>query len=521
MNEHKRLPYAWRQYEAGKEYKERIGLYGRVAENERFYRGDQWHGSGGVALPKPVFNVVRRVCDHLVGSVARAAFRIDYTDERVTHGEGEDATVLQSALSLLTDSAASRWENDRMDRTVYRLLLDAAISGDGVLYCYWDPEKKTGQPFMGDIVTETVDSTSLFVADVNRADLQSQEYVILSGRATVKSLREEARRNGVPEETVKRIRPDELCEERAGDLSAIELSGEENGKATYLLYFYKENGTVHFEKSVREAVIARADTGQRLYPIAYFSWMPTKNSFHGTSPITGMIPNQRFINRAYAMVMKHMQDTAFSKVIYDKSKIPEWSNEIGEAIGANGGGNISDAVSVVGVGQMQDGFIELIRRAIEDTKEMAGATEAALGDAEAKNTSAILALQESAQIPLRQVRTAFLQCLEDLGDIWADMTLAYYPAGRLLASNGAGDAHTAEELFVLRDAILSARVSAEETGRYTAAASQNLLDKLLDGGYITPEEYLSRIPDGAISGKIELHTRMRERENGGDENGRE
>ena len=62
------------------------------------------------------------------------------------------------------------------------------------------------------------------------------------------------------------------------------------------------------------------------------------------------------------MVMKHMQDTAFSKVIYDKSKIPEWSNEVGEAIAAMGGGNISDAVSVVGVGKMQDGYSELIRR---------------------------------------------------------------------------------------------------------------------------------------------------------------
>ena len=520
MNKNRSLSHAWRQYEAGKEYKERIGLYTRVRENERFYRGDQWHGSQGVELPKPVFNVIRRVIDYLIGSVARAEYRIGYTDESLPFRTREMRETVAEALSALTEAAGARWENDRMDRLVYRLLLDAAISGDGVLYCYWDPEKRTGQPFTGDVVTETFDNTNLFVSDVNRPDLQSQEYVILSGRATVRGLREEAMRNGMSDTDARRIRSDREWECGAGDLSNEELPGEENEKATYILYFWKENGTVHFEKSVRDAVIARADTGQRLYPVAYFNWMPTKNSFHGTSPITGLLPNQKFINRAYAMVMKHMQDTAFSKVIYDKSKIPEWSNEVGEAIAAMGGGNISDAVSVVGVGEMQDGFIELIRRAIEDTKELCGATEAALGDIEATNTSAILALQESAQIPLRQVRTAFLQCLEDLGDIWADMMLAYYPKERLLPARVGSNVRTAEELLQLRDAVLSARVSAQEKSRYSAAAGQALLDRLLDGGFITPEEYLRRIPDGAISGKDELIERLAtaQAENGGEAN---
>ena len=35
---------AWQEYEAGKEYKRRIGLYETVRRNERFYRGDQWRG---------------------------------------------------------------------------------------------------------------------------------------------------------------------------------------------------------------------------------------------------------------------------------------------------------------------------------------------------------------------------------------------------------------------------------------------------------------------------------------------
>ena len=58
----------WRQYEAGRNYKRQIGLYSRIAENERFYRGDQWRGGEG--LPKPVFNVISRIVDYLVSSAA-------------------------------------------------------------------------------------------------------------------------------------------------------------------------------------------------------------------------------------------------------------------------------------------------------------------------------------------------------------------------------------------------------------------------------------------------------------------
>ena len=59
----------WLQYEAGKDYKRRIGLYETVRQNERFYRGDQWHGVGAENLPKPVFNIVRRVADYLASTI--------------------------------------------------------------------------------------------------------------------------------------------------------------------------------------------------------------------------------------------------------------------------------------------------------------------------------------------------------------------------------------------------------------------------------------------------------------------
>ena len=67
---------AWRQYEAGKDHKRRIGLFENARKNEAFYRGDQWQNGEGGNLPRPVFNIIRRVVDYLVSSVASSDISI-------------------------------------------------------------------------------------------------------------------------------------------------------------------------------------------------------------------------------------------------------------------------------------------------------------------------------------------------------------------------------------------------------------------------------------------------------------
>ena len=82
---------AWRQYEAGKEYKRRMGLYETVRNNEQFYRGDQWSGMANRDLPKPVFNILKRVSDYLVCSVASADLQIRFTNEDIPFAESESS----------------------------------------------------------------------------------------------------------------------------------------------------------------------------------------------------------------------------------------------------------------------------------------------------------------------------------------------------------------------------------------------------------------------------------------------
>lgn len=495
------LSKAWLQYEAGKEYKRRIGLYCTVRENERFYRGDQWHMIESKNLPRPVFNIVRRVVDYLTCSVTPEKVSIRYVDEKSPYNNEVDRERAERITSILSANACYRWEKNGMDSKLYDLVNNAAITGDGVLYSYWKSDAAGDGSFEGDIVTEVVDNVNLFVADMNKRDIQSQEYIILSGRASVASLKKEAREGGASERDVLKIVADSPDDgEKSGDFSSLELKGDDEEKATYIIKFWKEDGRVLFEKSTRECVISRVKTPCTLYPVAYFNWFTSKNCFHGTSVVSGMVPNQKYINRAYAMVMKHMSDTAFSKVIYDKSKIPEWSNEVGEAIAAHSGTNVSDAVTVLGVGKLQEGYLDFLANVISTTKELSNATETALGNVTPQNTSAIIAIKESAKVPLKLVRAALYRCIEDLANIWSDMALAYYASDRLVPMLDKDGKYSSCALLLEKNEKILPRafVDVVDSSAYSSAITVSILDKLLDSGKISVEQYLKLIPSECV-----------------------
>ena len=496
---------AWQLYENGKEYKRRIGLYETVRRNERFYRGEHWQNTSA-DLPRPVFNLIRRITDYLVCAIIPGNLSIRYTDDKLPFiGSSLVRARISEGIGILNQNASYRWKRNGMLALSHKALLNAAISGDGVFYCYWDDSYNDGQPFRGDIRTELINNTDLFVADVSSTDLQSQEYIILAGRASVDSLRREAIRNGMSERDAAEIVGEDYTDGYGSDHERIELRGAE--KATYLIRFFREDGEVVFEKSTQKQVICRVKTGLRYYPVAYFNWAPTKGSFHGSAPISDMVANQKYINTAYAMAMKHMYDSAFSKVIYDKTRIPEWNNEVGQAIAALGGGSISDAVSVVGVGEMQNNYLQLIENVIENTKAMMGATEAALGDEKANNTSAILVLQQASKIALRQVTAEFCRCIGDLASIWADMLCTYCPPERLLiVASEDGETLTAKnpDYQLLHNELLRAGAEVSQTDSYTPAATISLLDKLLDLGHISADQYIDLLPAGTLGDREAL-----------------
>jgi len=508
---------AWKDYEAGRDHNDTLGLYDNVTRNELFYIGDQWHGVDSGGLPTPVFNVVGRIVNFLVSSVLTHAVSVSYRDGGSYPAGSYDGERIGAAIDMLNHSARHRWEKLKMESLLRDGLLDAALTGDAVFYCHWDNSVDTGQPYRGDIAVSRADTRDLFVADVKLDDIQKQDYVMLRGRCPVEKLRDEAKAYGADSREVLSIVPDfddgyegeNTCRDDDGKLrfkpgreARKDSPPPVSPKATFLIRFWRDrDGIVCWEKCTRTAVVRRGCLGTKLYPVAVMHWIPVRHSYHGASPVTSIIGNQKYINKAYAMAMKHMVDSAFSKVIYDRRLIPEWTNEVGQAIGVNAGGDVSGAVKTVGTGELMPNFTELLGQVIDETKTLLGATETAIGESSMSNTSAIVALQEASEIPLDLVRQRLYQCVEDIALIWADMMREFYHAGRLIPGNHADGVFDAD---VLRSAVISAHVDVGAASRFSQILRVNTLDRLLDGGHINLRQYLERLPDGVISDKTGL-----------------
>lgn len=499
----------WRLYEKGKEYHHAIGLYDKVNTNERFYRGDQWEGIQSNGLPTPVFNIFRRIIDFFTSTVLSSAVSLRFSLVSPTQSMGgKTESELTEKLNRI---AEYRWDKQKMDNLLANALRDAAITGDAVCYTYWDPTVQTGQAFTGDFVSVLIDNTNVFFGNPNCKNTEKQPYILISMRETVEDLRAQAKRYGRSDEEIRKITADSDTSEECGDMAKKEL---ENTRCISLIKLWKgENGTVHFRKSTRNAVI-REETDLCLtrYPIAVMNWTPVKNSWHGQAVATGLIENQIFINKGFAMVMKHMMDTAFSKVVYDSTVIDEWSNRVGEAVAVNG--PVDNVAKVLSAGQMQAGMLDVINLAISSTKEFMGATDTALGDVTPTNTSAILALQNSSNVPLEGVKRSLYQFVEDIGLIWLDFLFAYYDDARMVPVGKEGDIRYLPFMLASqKDKLFDCRVDVGASSYWSEITTLNTLDNLLQLGQISFSQYLERLPDNLIPKKRELLEEVRQKEN--------
>lgn len=491
----------WDLYEAGKDYNRKIGLYSTIDKNERFYRGDQWHGVNSGGLPTPVFNIFKRVINYFVSSISSQNISFNFEAHSLGEMTGTNEKELEKAAGVISAYLNYRFEKDGIMSLLREGLLDAALSGDMFLYVSWDNTKKTARSFNGDFVTSLIDSTQVFFGDVNSRDVQSQPYIIISGRDLASRLRAQAKQSGIPEKEYVRIVGDREVQDTFGDYGKTEL---EDTKCSYIIKLYKKDGRVFFSKCTKNSrIIPDTDTGLTRYPVCMMNWDKIKNSYHGQAVATGMIDNQVYINKAFAMVMKHMMNVSFSKVIYNSNIIDEWTNTVGEAIAVNG--NVENAVATVHPGEMQSGFLDVINMTMSITKDLLGATDAALGEVAPENTSAIIALQNTSAIPLENQRRALFCMVEELGMIWLDYILSYYGTGRVLMYRENGDTvYNPINTHAIKDALFSCVIDAGASSYWSEISAVNTLDMLLKNGHIDFISYLERLPDGIIPRKTEL-----------------
>ena len=299
--------------------------------------------------------------------------------------------------------------------------------------------------------------------------------------------------------------------------------------------------TVHVTKATRDAIIYEdVDTGLSLYPIAWGNWEKQKNQYHGRALVTGLIPNQIFINTMFATAMRHMQLMAFPKTIYNADLISGWTNEIGQAIGVHGlqpGMGITQVAANLQPAEMSNQIFALIDKVMQYTKECLGTTDTQMGNVKPDNTSALMVLQTNSEVPLENIRANLYEWIEDIGAILLDMMGTYYGKRPVIIDKEFKEPLTGPDgappidpmtgmmqmqtivrkvvqeydFSQLKRLYLNMSVDVGAATYFSEIAMTQTLDNLRRDGTLDVIQYLERLPDKLIPKKQELIDELRGR----------
>ncbi len=486
------------QYKKGMSYKQSIDLYETVKKNQNFYVGNQWEGVNAPELDKPVFNILKRVCNMFIASIVSDDIGASIRPF------SEDATS-RTAARLLEKEVERALEHAKVKSKNRDALKNACVDGDCCFYVYFDEQAKTGQAARGLPQVDLIDNTNVMFANTATPEVQKQSYIIIAQRRHIDDVRREAAANGVSQTEIDAIAP---------DADENELTRyEEAQNVTVLVKLWRENGTIHCAKATQKAFVKYPfDTGLTLYPIAYMSWEKVKNSCHGQAAVTELLPNQIFINKCYAMGMDYVKKMAFPKLIYDGNKFPNgFSNRIGEAIKVSG--NVNDAVTnAFRMPDMSNQVMELVEKTMAYTKEYMGASDASLGTMRPDNAAAIIALQKATTAPLELNRLAFYQFVEDYIRVFIDVIANCYGLRTVSLTDETGNSIQAEFDFgILRDIAFDLEVNIGASAYWSEITQTQTADNLFNKGIITdPEVYLESIPETYVKNKQNILKSIRD-----------
>jgi hypothetical protein len=495
----------WAHYQAGIDFKNGIDLYETVARNERFFAGDQWVGVAAPDLPKPVVNFIKRVCQQRIAEVKASPVKISFCaiDFPKSAVKGETIeTATDSDTQLLNAIFEADWDRLKMDYVNLDGLQDACISGDYILYNYWDDSAPTGQTLRGRISVETIDNVNYYPGNPNERDVQKQPFIIIARREIVTDVCAQAKANGLGGAEISLITADCDTFYQSGDMAQNEQTGTEKCITLLCLWRDAQTGHIFAQKTARNAAVRKAwDTRLTRYPVAIMNWELRKNCCHGRAEITGLVPVQRYVNQMYAMTMLFTMQSACPKPLFNQGMIKAWSTAVGAAIPVNG--DINNAAKYLEPPTIPGDAYSLPEKLMSKTLELLGVTDIELGNVNPTNMSAMTLARQASTLPVETICTRFYGMLEDFAANWLDMTLAFQAVPRW-HSVSSGKKAVVLDAAALRSRLWSVRTEVGPAELWSEINSVQTLNALYKSGAIDTRQYIERLPDGYLPRRQQL-----------------
>lgn len=501
-------------YEKGFGFNQKIGLYDTVRVNEQFFIGNQWEGVEANGLPTPVFNFLKQVVLFQVSTISSDNTTINVVPLPST--SSYTTKQLEQIAEIINHQFAAIMERNRIVTKGREFLRNAAVDGDGCMHFYFDPTIENGQLVKGEIVAEVIENQRVIFGNPNCRDVQQQPFIIIPRRELVEDVRWRA----------EQLKEAGFC--KIKDVDTITADSEKwqntydsytDDKVTVLTYYWRnrETKTIWCIEATEKGIIREAyDTEYTLYPLVWLNWDYVQDCYHGQAMITGLLPNQKFINKMFAMVGISLMTTAFPKIIYDRSRIKNWDGGVGKAIGVNG--NVTDVAKTLEGAALNPQIAQYIELCIAKTRTFLGASDVAMGDSRPDNTSAIIALQRAANTPMELTKQNYYQAIEDMARIFIDIMSVKYGVRSVevkMELDKPGEQPLGMELpeqsFVrdfdfanLKKVQMAVKQDVGASSYWSEMASMQTLDNLLMNKLITPKQYIERLPNGYITKKQAL-----------------
>ena len=494
----------WKEYQKGLGFNTQQLLDDAVRANENFFVGKQWEGVESNGLPTPVFNFIKQTVLFAIASIISNNVKINGSAFS-TVVEPIKAERMANIINAELDRVA---ESNKLTDLIREFARNAAVDKDGCLFTYWDADAESGQAVKGAIVTEVVENTRVHFGNPNDRRVQKQPYIILSSREIVEDVQERAKENKTKN-----------WKEITADTSDHYQDPENitDGKVAVLLKLWKDKktGTIRAVETTQKAVVKDEwNMGLKLYPIVWLNWDIVQDNFHGRSMVDGLIPNQIFVNKLFAMSMISLMTTAYPKIIYNKLAVDHWDNRVGAAIPVKNGMDVNQVAKNLSGASIDPQVERFISMCVDMTRAFQGATGAALGEGKAYNTSAIIALQKAAAAPSELTKQNLYQAIEDLGRIYIDFMRENYGTRTIYApipkdmsevaefAEVTGDVPQIFDFAELKDAFFSIKLDVGASSYWSEMQAVATLDNMIQifgpTGQMSLGDYLERLPRGVI-----------------------
>jgi hypothetical protein len=510
------------EYNDGLSYKKKQGYLKNWAEYERFRSGDQWPKATDRTkdLPRPVFNVIDQIQSHKVSSVMNENIKMVFSPMESTPQDPNSDQIEDpeaQAADLFTRYADSTWERVKQDDLNEEALDSASNTGTCIWHYYWDNSTTGGNKlqWIGEMQGEIIDPVNFFPSNPQQRNVQKQQYIIITHRDDVKSIKEEAKANGVSQELITMIKPDKDTEDQAYDMAKDEMTSAR--KATILTKYWRENGYVYFMKVCGNVVVKpKTNTMRKLYPLEAMQWKRRKKSIFGVGDTEGLIPNQKSINFLIAMQILSVQNTGWPKLLIKKTAIKQNpTNAPGEVLIDNSPDGAWGAQYLM-PGVMSQNAQPLVDNIMQYTKEASGANESAMGEQVSAqlNASAIMMLQKAAGIPIESIKRRFYQSMENIARIWEEFFKVNYNTTRLI--NIKNDENEQQSVPFngndYQDVSFELKIDIGPSSGYSETMMMSTLDKLYDKQDIDVTQYLKYVPQNVAPFKERLLKDIQQRQ---------